>query len=281
MGDVTAGAQTARPARRRVELGTAHRRKSVDALAMYAFIALGLPDGMLGTAWPSVRRSFHVPLEDLGVVLLAGTVGAVALSAVSGLVIAWIGIARTVMLGGAMAATGAIVIVLSPAFWTFVLGGAAIGLSAALIDGSINSAIALAGRNRLLNLVHGSYGIGTTVGPLVVTGSVLLVSWRPAYGFLFVADTALVAGWWLAGRQIGGSRAPSDAVPAAEASPVSPPDAPPTRRTTTRHITTRPPHHLPSQHRRLRQRSRRRASVRQAQPHASQGCASSRLSPWA
>ncbi len=194
---------------------------------MYAFVALGLPDGMLGTAWPSVRHSFHVPLEDLGVVGLAGTVGAVALSAVSGLVIARIGIARTVMVGGAMAATGAIVIVLSPAFWTFVLGGAAIGLSAALIDGSINSAIAMAGRNRLLNLVHGSYGIGTTVGPLVVTGSVLLVSWRPAYGFLFVADIALVAGWWLAGRQISGSRAPSDAVPATEALPASPPVGPP------------------------------------------------------
>jgi fucose permease len=193
---------------------------------MYAFIALGLPDGMLGTAWPSVRHSFHVPLEDLGVVGLAGTVGAVALSAVSGLVIARIGIARTVMLGGAMAATGAIVLVLSPAFWIFVLGGAAIGLSAALIDGSINSAIAMAGRNRLLNLVHGSYGIGTTVGPLVVTGSVLLVSWRPAYGFLFVADIALVTGWWLAGRQISGSRSPSGAVPAAEDLPVSPPVAP-------------------------------------------------------
>jgi len=173
---------------------------------MYAFIALGLPDGMLGTAWPSVRHSFHLPLEDLGVVLLAGTVGAVAISAVSGLVIERIGIARTVMLGGAMAATGAIVLVLSPAFWTFVLGGAAIGVSAALIDGSINSALALAGRNRLLNLVHGSYGIGTAVGPLVVTGAVLLVSWRPAYGFLFVADIALVAGWWLAGRHVGVGR---------------------------------------------------------------------------
>ena len=140
---------------------------------MYAFVALGLPDGMLGTAWPSVRRSFHVPLEDLGVVLVAGTVGAVALSSVVGLVIARIGIARTVMLGGAVAALGALGLIASPAFWTFVLAGTAIGVAAALIDSSINSAIALAGRNRLLNLVHGSYGIGTTVGPLVVTAAVL------------------------------------------------------------------------------------------------------------
>jgi len=216
-------AQTESPRRRRVDLATAHRRKSVDALAMYAFVALGLPDGMLGTAWPSVRHSFDVPLEDLGVVLLAGTVGAVALSAVSGLVIARLGIARTVMLGGAVAALGALGLLASPVFWTFVLAGAAIGLAAALIDGSINSAIALAGRNRLLNLVHGSYGIGTTVGPLVVTAAVLAVSWRPAYGFLFVADISLVAGWWLAGRHVAGSPSPTDGVPAAGASPVAPP----------------------------------------------------------
>ena len=188
---------------------------------MYAFIALGLPDGMLGTAWPSVRHSFHVPLEDLGVVLIAGTIGAVAVSSVVGLVIARIGIARTVMLGGAVAAVGALGLIASPAFWTFVLAGTAIAVSAALIDSSINSAIALAGRNRLLNLVHGSYGIGTTIGPLVVTAAVLAISWRPAYGFLFVADIALVAGWWLAGRNIGGSPSPSGVVPTSEVPPAA------------------------------------------------------------
>jgi len=225
--DGAVGAQTESPRRGRVELATAHRRKSVDALAMYAFVALGLPDGILGTAWPSVRHSFNVPLEDLGVVLLAGTVGAVAVSAVSGLVIVRVGIAGTVMLGGAMAALGALGLLLSPAFWAFVLAGTAIGVAAALIDSSMNSAIALAGRNRLLNLVHGSYGIGTTVGPLVVTAAVLAVSWRPAYGFLFVADVVLVAGWWLAGRRVVGS-APAAGLatvagiaPAAQAPPLA------------------------------------------------------------
>jgi fucose permease len=189
---------------------------------MYAFIALGLPDGMLGTAWPSVRRSFHVPLEDLGVVLIAGTFGAVAVSSVVGLLIARVGIARTVMLGGAVAGLGALGLIAAPAFWTFVLAGTAIAVAAALIDSSINSAVALAGRNRLLNLVHGSYGIGTTIGPLVVTAAVLAISWRPAYGFLFLAEVALVSGWWWAGRNIGGSPSPGEVVVAAEASPAGP-----------------------------------------------------------
>ncbi len=200
---------------------------------MYAFVALGLPDGMLGTAWPSVRHSFHVPLEDLGLVLLAGTVGAVAVSAVSGLVIARLGIAGTLMLGGAVAALGALGLIVSPAFWAFVVAGTAIGVAAAFIDGSINSAIALAGRNRLLNIVHGCYGLGTTVGPLIVTAAVLAVSWRPAYGFLFVADIALVAGWWLAGRHAADVVSTADVVsaadvaPAAGVAPAAPPPMPP------------------------------------------------------
>jgi len=224
--DEVAEIQTEDPRRRRVDLGSGQRRKSVDALAMYAFVALGLPDGMLGTAWPAVRHSFDVPLEGLGVVLLAGTVGAVAVSAVAGLVIARLRIAGTVMLAGAVASLGALGLLVSPAFWVFVVAGTALGVAAALIDGAINSAIALAGRNRLLNLVHGCYGVGTTIGPLVVTAAVLALSWRMAYGFLFVADIALVGGWWLAGRQGGGGpsavEAPQPPSPARSAAALPP-----------------------------------------------------------
>ena len=69
------------------------------------------------------------------------------------------------------------------------------------MDSSLNTAVALAGRNRLLNVLHGCYGIGTTIGPLVVTAAILAVSWRPAYAFLLVVEVVLVIGWWLAGRR--------------------------------------------------------------------------------
>ncbi len=49
-----------------------------------------------------------------------------------------------------------------------------------LLDSSLNTAVALSGRNRLLNALHGCYGVGTTIGPLVVTAAILAVSWRPA-----------------------------------------------------------------------------------------------------
>lgn len=173
---------------------------------MYVFVVLGLPDGMLGTAWPALRHGFGVPLDGLGIILLLGTAGAVCTSSVSGVVLARIGLRPTLMLAGALGALGALVAILSPAFWTFALGGTAIGMTAGLMDSSLNSAVALARRNRLLNVLHGCYGIGTTIGPLVVTAAILAVSWRPAYGVLLLAEVGLMAGWWAVGRR--GRRSP-------------------------------------------------------------------------
>ena len=48
-------------------------------------------------------------------------------------------------------------------------------------DGGLNTAVAPTGRQRLLNLLHGAYGVGTAIGPLVVTAAILTGSWRPAY----------------------------------------------------------------------------------------------------
>jgi fucose permease len=186
--------------RRLVDIGSVGPRRTVDALAMYAFVVLGLPDGMIGTAWPALRHGFGVPLDGLGIILLLGTAGAVCTSSVSGVVLARIGLRPTLVLAGALGALGALVAILSPAFWTFALGGTAIGMTAGLLDSSLNSAVALARRNRLLNALHGCYGIGTTIGPLVVTAAILAVSWRPAYGVLLLAEVGLVAGWWAVGR---------------------------------------------------------------------------------
>jgi fucose permease len=65
------------------------------------------------------------------------------------------------------------------------------------MDGGLNTAVALTGRPRLLNLLHGFYGIGTALGPIVVTVAILAGSWRPAYLVLVAIDLA-AAGSWIA-----------------------------------------------------------------------------------
>jgi fucose permease len=185
---------------------------------MFTFVALGLPDGMIGTAWPSLRHSFGAPLADLGVFLLVGTIGALASSSVAGLLMARFGYRATIMLGGVAGALGATGIVLSPAFWAFVISGTAIGAAAGLLDSSVNTSTVLAGRTRLLNFLHGCYGVGTSLGPLIATAALLMGSWRAGYGAVIAVELVLVAAWWLFGR-----RAP---VPAAASGPPAPADAP-------------------------------------------------------
>jgi hypothetical protein len=80
-------------------------------------------------------------------------------------------------------------------------------VAAGFLDSAVNTAVAIAKRNRLLNLVHGCYGVGTTIGPLVITAALLAGSWRPGYGVLLAVELFMVTGWWLVGRRTTGRAA--------------------------------------------------------------------------
>jgi fucose permease len=168
-----------------------------DLLSLATFVAVGLPDGMLGTAWPGMRHSFGVPVGDLGLILLVNTIGSVAVSAFVGRLIHRIGVPALLVVAGLCAAIGGVSFAVAPGFWLVLVVGPLTGAASGMMDGGLNTAIALTGRPRLLNLLHGFYGIGTAVGPLVVTAAILIGSWRPAYLVLMAIDLT-AAGSWLA-----------------------------------------------------------------------------------
>jgi len=174
-----------------------------DILALGSFVVLGLPDGMLGTAWPSMRATFGVPIGALGLVLLLGTAGSVLVTVFVGTLIQRLGVAALLAVAGLCAAVGVTGYALAPGFG-LVLGVSVLsGASAGMMDAGLNTAIALTGRQRLLNLLHGAYGVGTAIGPLVVTAAILTGSWRPAYLTLTVLDL-VIAGSWLRQRRRDG-----------------------------------------------------------------------------
>jgi fucose permease len=178
--------------------GLANRRS--DLLALGSFVVLGLPDGIIGTAWPAMRATFGAPVGDLGLVLLLATAGSVLVTVFVGTLIQRLGVPALLAVAGSCSALGAAGFALAPGF-ALVLGAAVLGGAAAgMMDAGLNTAIGLSGRPRLLNLLHGSYGIGTAIGPLVVTAAILTGSWRPAYLMLIVLDL-VIAGSWLRHRQ--------------------------------------------------------------------------------
>src|SRR6516165_6428151 len=191
-----------------VAVGAANRRS--DMLALGSFVVLGLPDGIIGTAWPSMRVTFGAPVGDLGLILLLATAGSVLVTIFVGTLIQRLGVPALLAVAGFCLALAAAGFGLAPGFG-LVLGVAVLsGAAAGMMDAGLNTAIALSGRLRLLNLLHGAYGIGTAIGPLVVTAAILTGSWRPAYLIQVCLDLAMAA-LWLRQRQRERRRGPARA----------------------------------------------------------------------
>ena len=185
-----------------IPLSPASTDRRFDLLGLGTFIIVGLPDGMLGTAWPAMRHSFGEPVGDLGLVLLVNTIGSVVVAAFVGRLIQRLGVSVLLAVAGSCAALGGIGYAAAPGLWLILAIGPLLGAAAGMMDGGLNTAIALTGRPRLLNLLHGFYGIGTAVGPLVVTAAILAGSWRPAYLLLVALDLTAAALWALHHRRI-------------------------------------------------------------------------------
>jgi fucose permease len=194
-------------------------------LALSSFVVLGLPDGMLGPAWPAIRQTFHAPIADLGLILLVSTAGSVAIAVFVGWLIRRIGVPALLAVSGVCAALGGVGFAIAPSLWVLLAVAVLVGVAAGLMDGGLNTAIGLAGRPRLLNLLHASYGMGTTIGPLLITVAIITGSWRPAYAALAAFNVVMTACWLRQRRRTRLSPAPVPSASPSEPTP-EPPEPP-------------------------------------------------------
>jgi fucose permease len=193
--------------------------RSSDLLSLGSFVFLGLPDGMLGTAWPSMRATFGAPVGDLGLILLIATAGSVLVTAFVGPLIRRLGVPALLAVAGMLAALGYTGYAAAPGLWLVLGVSVLLGASAGMMDGGLNTAVALTGRQRLLNLLHGAYGVGTAIGPLIVTVAILAGSWRPAYLVQLSLDVVMSV-LWLRQRRL--DRAQAGTAPVIPAAAIGP-----------------------------------------------------------
>jgi len=173
-------------------------RPLLIALAYAAFISLGLPDGLLGVAWPSIRLSFGLPLDALGLLLAFTTAGYLASSFSSGRVLRMLPIGTVLALSTAAAATALLGFALTPAWWLMLGLGFLAGLGGGAIDAGLNAYGATHFSARTLNWLHAFFGLGTTLGPLIVTA--VLTSglvWRWSYALVGSAQALLALTFFL------------------------------------------------------------------------------------
>jgi fucose permease len=190
-----------------------------DLLSLSSFVMLGLPDGMLGTAWPAMRGTFGAPVGDLGLILLIATAGSVLVTTFVGALIQRLGVPALLAVAGTVAGLGYAGFALAPGLWLVLAASVLTGASAGMLDAGLNTAVALTGRARLLNLLHGFYGVGTAIGPLVITAAILTGSWRPAYLALLILDVVTAAAWLRQRQRLGAPPVPAQQAAAPDPHP--------------------------------------------------------------
>lgn len=164
-------------------------------LVMFAaFIMLGLPEGVLGTAWPSIRSSFDRPESALAQLIIAYTVGYLLSTLVMGRLVERLGMDPTIRLGVLLTATGLAAYALSPVWLIVLAAGWLLGTGAGVVDASVNAEVALRHGQRTMNLLHAAFGVGATLGPLFITALLALnASWRLAYFVLLGIEVIILA----------------------------------------------------------------------------------------
>jgi len=159
----------------------AQPRLGLIILAYIAFISLGMPDGLFGVALPSIRASFSVPLNTVGAIFIASTAGYMFSSFNSGFFISRLGVGRVLAISCAL--TGSVLIgdTLVPNWASMVALGLGAGLGAGAIDAGLNTYVAAHFGESLMQWLYVSYGIGVTLGPIIMTFALTsLNSWRAA-----------------------------------------------------------------------------------------------------
>ena len=174
------------------------RRTLLPTLAFLAFISLGLPDGLLGVSWPSIRAGFGLPLDALGVVVAAATAGYLASSFLGGAILRAVPIGTVLAVSTLAASLALLGFALTP-FWPLLVAFAVLaGLGGGAVDAGLNAYGATHFSARTLNWLHAFFGVGTTVGPLIVTAVLDAgLGWRWSYGIVGTAQMLLAALFFL------------------------------------------------------------------------------------
>lgn len=164
------------------------------ALAFLAFISLGLPDAVLGVAWPTMRGTFGLPLPALGGLLASSMVGYLASTFSTGWLMRRLGVGELLAVSSTLVTASLVGFALAPAWWVILACGVISGLGAGAIDAGINAFAAQRFSPRVVAWLHAAYGVGATAGPVLMT-AVLAAGrpWRFGYGTLAVVLAVMTA----------------------------------------------------------------------------------------
>lgn len=152
----------------------------------FAFIGLGLPDSLFGTAWPAIYTEMGLPFSLGSAVTIIMTCGTITSSLFSSRVIAKYGTGKVTAVSTAMTALALLGFSLSGSFLPLCFLAIPLGLGAGAIDTGLNNYVALHYTSSQMSLLHCFYGIGITISPYLMSRLLAThTGWRGGYRVAF------------------------------------------------------------------------------------------------
>lgn len=161
------------------------------AIIYLAFISLGLPDALLGAAWPSMYPQFDVPVSYAGIISMIIALGTVVSSLQSDRLTKKLGTGKVTALSVLMTAMALFGFATSHSFGMLCLWAIPYGLGAGSVDASLNNYVALHYESRHMSWLHCMWGIGASAGPYIM-GYALTAGWGWDSGYHIIAVLQIV-----------------------------------------------------------------------------------------
>lgn len=157
-----------------------------------SFISLGLPDSLLGAAWPSMYQELNVPISYAGAISMIIAFGTIVSSLQSDRLTRRLGTGKVTAISVGMTALALFGFSISSSFWVLCLWAIPYGLGAGSVDAALNNYVALHYESRHMSWLHCMWGVGASVGPYIM-GYVMTGggSWSGGYRVISILQIVL------------------------------------------------------------------------------------------
>ena len=164
------------------------------AIIYLSFISLGLPDSLLGSAWPVIYPELGVPISWSGIIFMIISAGTVVSSLNSDRLTRKLGAGLVTAISVAMTAVALLGFSLSHSFWALCLWAVPYGLGAGSVDAALNNYVALHYASRHMSWLHCMWGVGTSIGPLIMGAALTRgAGWNAGYRTIGLMQIVLSA----------------------------------------------------------------------------------------
>ena len=156
-----------------------------------AFIGLGVPDSLLGSAWPAIHSEMNTPVEAVSILTFIISGCTVLSSMFSTGILNKLGTAKVTAFSTAMTAAALLGFSFAPSFWFMIPLAVILGLGAGAIDSGLNNYVALHFKASHMNFLHCFYGVGVSLSPYLMSQALSDSGWRNGYRYAFYVQAAI------------------------------------------------------------------------------------------